>query len=209
MLIDSLPEARPSFVTFEYVAEEDRTATLANGHYTSKDVAYAFITPQGSKDRIVRKADEWLEQLQQQVREGRMPADWERAYVNAYKAWKSGLEIPVSGMSLRNWPAASPAQIKTLLDMNIRTVEELAAANEEALSRIGMGGRALKQLATEWLSSARNVGRHAEEMAALRVENAELHSAQAEANLRLAALEHQLKSLRGAAVAVEAEAEEA
>jgi predicted RecB family nuclease len=48
-----------------------------------------------------------------------------------------------------------PAQIKTLLDINVRTVEELAAANEETLNRVGMGGRALKQKAIIWLESSK------------------------------------------------------
>jgi hypothetical protein len=68
-------------------------------------------------------------------------------YQQALENYKQSRETPEQGIAIKDWPGASPAQIKTLLDINVRTVEELAAANEETLMRIGMGGRALKQKA--------------------------------------------------------------
>lgn len=170
----SIAEARPPYVAFEVRAEEDREASIKAGHYIAIDVDYALITPMGSKDRIERVAKEWLDKIQQDVVEGRMPREWANAYRDAYKAWKEGLEIPVSGTPVENWPPASPAQIKMLRQLQVRTVEDLANANEEVITRIGMGGRALKQRAVDWLAAAAGGGKLSEEMTALRAENENL-----------------------------------
>ena len=172
----AIAEARPPYVTFELRAVEDREASIAAGHFVAKDVPYAVITPQGSKDRIERVAEEWFAQLEQQSREDRFPSEWLRAFKAAFKDWQEGHEPAVNGTDVRNWPAASPAQVKALLDVKVRTVEDLAAANEETISRLGMGGRALKARAVEWLNSAASTGKQAESLAALKAENADLKS---------------------------------
>lgn len=167
-------QERPPYVTFELVAVEDRSATIANGHYASKDVVYAYITPQGSKDRVPRIADEWLTYLEDQVAQGRFDPRWLERYRAQHQAFLDGIEAPLEGTSVANWPSASPSQVKLLQAANLRTVEDLANANEEALSRIGMGGRALKAKAIEWLTAAKDTGRLAEEISALKVQNEEL-----------------------------------
>ena len=63
-------EARPPYVTFEAVAVEDRAASIEAGYYKTRDVDFAFITPQGSKDRIERNVKDWFEQLEQQCQQG-------------------------------------------------------------------------------------------------------------------------------------------
>ena len=171
-----IAEARPPYVTFEFRAEEDRAASIEAGHYVSKDVAYVLITPMGSKDRIERVAEEWLDKLRQDADEGRFPREWFQAFKGAFADWKSGRESPVEGTAFELWPPASPAQVRMLLDLRIRTVEDLAHANEEALRRIGMGGRALKQKAVDWLSAAVSGGKLAEEIGSLRQENETLRA---------------------------------
>lgn len=169
--MQEIAEARPPYVTFEYRAVEDRSAAISSGQYKAKDVAFAIITPQGSRDRIERVADEWFEHLTEQVSQGRFEPAWLEAYKASFKAWKESREPALNGTDVRNWPALSPAQCKTLLDLNVRTVEDMAAANEETLSRIGMGARALKTRAKEWLASAQDVGKVAETVAALKAQN--------------------------------------
>ena len=75
-----------------------------------------------------------------------------------------------------------------MLDAHVRTVEDLSAANEETIARIGMGGRALKDKAVSWLSAASGNGKVTEELAALRVKNEA-------AEARNIALEKQVKEL--------------
>jgi hypothetical protein len=64
--------------------------------------------------------------------------------------------------------------VKSLLDAKVRTVEDLAQANEETIAMLGMGGRALKDKAVSWLQSANSTGKVTEELAAMRVANASL-----------------------------------
>jgi len=170
----AVAEARPPFVTFEVRAEEDRDKTIETGIYSVKNVDFAIITPQGSKDRIERKVDEWFPQLEQQVREERFSSVWLDGFKSRYRIWKETNEIPENGHPIVNWPAASPAQVKTLLAGGVRTIEDLAVANEEVLARLGMGARALKNRAVEWMAAAQNGGAQAEEIAALKQQNEDL-----------------------------------
>jgi len=85
---------RPPYVQFEMRAVEDRQASIEQGHYVATDVAYALVTPAGSKDRVERVVEEWFLQLEQQVREERFPPAWFKAYKEAFAAWKEGNESP-------------------------------------------------------------------------------------------------------------------
>lgn len=187
-------DARPPFVTFEAKAEEDREATIKAGHYVPKEVVYALITPQGSKDRIERQVDEWFTQLRQSVQEDRFPREWLRHYEETYRAWKEGRQLPENGVPILTWPVLSPVQVKQLIDLNIRTVEDLSNANEETIMRIGMGGRALKEKAISWLKAAASGGKITEELASLKAqlsdqkaENAKLQSQVNELKAKVAA----------------------
>jgi len=180
---------RPAYISFELRAEEDRQATIAAGHYVPKEVEYVIITPQGSKDRTERVAADWFVKLAQDVKEQRFPQEWLTAYRSAYKDWKEGNETPLTGTPIKSWPVASPGQIAACLMANIRTVEDLAAANEESIGRVGMGGRALKQKAVEWLSASANIGKTTEEITALKQANTELKARNESLEARLLKLE--------------------
>lgn len=198
----TIAEARPPYVTFEFRAEEDRAASIEAGHYVAKDVAYALITPRGSKDRIERVATEWFAQLKADADTSRFPSEWVKGFEQMFRDWKDGREAPVNGTAVENWPALSPAQLKTLQHLHIRTVEDMAAANEETIHRLGMGGRALKQKAVDWLASAQSSGKMTEEMAALRaeLENLRERNASLEAQTReFASLAKEIQAAKAAA----------
>ena len=150
----SIAEAKAPFVQFEMRAVEDRAATLANGSYTTKDVAYSIITPAGSKDRYEKEASEWFAGLMQNVREERFPQEWLDLFTRRFEAWKKSEEMPVEGTPIKNWPVLSPSQRANCLAWHILTVEQLAAANEEVITRLGMGGRSLVQQAKDYLQAA-------------------------------------------------------
>lgn len=185
-------KARPPYVQFEFRPVEDREASVREGRYIAKDVAYAIITPQGSKDRIERNAQEWFAHLEEQVFQGRFERDWLHAFKGAYKDWLEGREPVVNGTDIRQWPVASPAQIKHMLDIKIRTVEDLAVANEETVMRLGMGGRALKDKAVQWLESAKSTGQSTEALHALRTANELLQTRNTELESRCRQLEQAL-----------------
>lgn len=162
---------RPPYVTFETRAVEDRAVSIETGHYVAKDVTFALITPAGSKDRIELEALTWLQQLERDVQNGRCNPLWLTHFKELYRAWTDGQEAPLNGTAISSWPALSPAQARTVLAANIRTVEDLAVANEAALAAIGMGGRTLKLKAEAWVASAAGPGKVGEELASLRVAN--------------------------------------
>ena len=139
--------ATAPWVEFRKVSEEDRQASVDAGTYIARDVDYAFITPAGSKDCIEKPVKEWFEQLATQVENNRFPAEWLKAFRTRYESWVESGEIPIQGTSVKNWAVASPSQIEMLLKVNVRTVEQLAVANEEVISRLGMGGRNLVEKA--------------------------------------------------------------
>lgn len=189
-------EARPPYVRFEVRAVEDREASIEAGHFVGKDVTFAIVTPTGSKDQVEREAAEWLKNIEAGVQQERIPGFWLTAYTKALEDFNNAQETPEFGTAVKDWPGASPSQVKLLIDINVRTVEELAAANEETINRIGMGGRALKQKAQAWLDSSSGQGKLSEELAQLRVANEELKTRDAEReaefikmNARLEALE--------------------
>lgn len=161
---------RPPYVAFETRAIEDRTASIEAGHYVAHDVDYVVITPAGSKDQIERIAEEWLAQIRRQAGEGKYNPVWVQHFEAVYRQWKETNTIPENGTSIKAWPLLSPAQVATVLAANIRTVEDLATANEDAIRRLGMGGRDLKTKAVAWLDSAKDAGKVAAENAALKLE---------------------------------------
>ena len=190
-----IAEARPPYVTFEYRAEEDRAASIETGHYVSKDVPFVLVTPMGSKDRHESPADEWFARREQDAAEGRFPREWLSAFKGAFAEWKAGREVPLNGTSVANWPVASPSQVKMLLDLKVRTVEDLAEANEETLNRLGMGGRTLKQKAQDWLASANDMGKVSEQLAGLRADNEALKQRNEQLEKQLREVIPQLEAL--------------
>lgn len=180
-------KARPPYVTFEQRSVVDVDASAEAGRTVYKNVDYAIITPVGGKDTVERDVEGWLEYTRRQVENNRLPGEWLGHYKAIYQAWKEGQDAPVNGLSVKMWPVATAADVSNLISANILTVEDLAAANEAALNRLGMGARALKQKAEAYLASA-DKGKLAESQAKL---VAELEAAK----LRIEALERENKML--------------
>jgi hypothetical protein len=160
-----LQEDRPAFVRFELRAREDRNKTIENGYYTTKDVEVALITPPFSKDCVEKDVTDWLTEMEDHVRNMRMPARWRDHYKASYEAWSKGQEMPVNGTPIKGWRKLSPAQEKNLLAMGVQTVEDLAQINDEGMKRYGMGALQLKNLA---IAELKDPNKLAVENAALR-----------------------------------------
>lgn len=169
---------RPAYVRFERRPMEDKPATLRAGTGTVvyKDVDFVKITPPYSKDVIEQKVTQWLLDMEMNVRNDRMPREWMDRYVAAHKAWLNGQEMPLHGTAIRGWGVVSPAQQETLIRMNILTVEDLAAVNDEGIRRIGMGGTELKHKAKAWISQHLDKGPLTLENAALKTQVSNLES---------------------------------
>jgi len=151
-----IQQARPPHVVYERRAEEDRTASIEQGRYVSRDVDYAIVTPAGSKDRVERVVADWFLMLAGEVKAERWPQAWLDQLRAGYDSWTRGQTPPESGTPLSTWPALSPAQVKNWAQIGIRTIEELAEANEETLSAYGMGSRDMKSRAGLFLENAKS-----------------------------------------------------
>lgn len=163
-----IAEDRPPYAVFEKRPVEDRAATLSNGTYTTRDVDFAIITPAGSKDRVEVEAETWFANMAQEVQNKRFPSEWFSAYKRIYKDWLEGVETPLSGTPIKTWGGCSPAQRENLITWKVFTVEDLAAANEVVIMRLGMGGRQLKQSALDFLAASSAPGKLTAEMTDMR-----------------------------------------
>jgi len=181
-------EERPAWVQFELRPIEDKPASLKSGRSISKDVEFALVTPPYSKDCFEFKAAQWFKNQEMNVRNSRIPQKWLDYWRNCYDHWKLGLDTPLNGTDIRNWPVISPAQVKNLLSANCRTIEDLAGVNEEGLKRIGMGGVALKQKAQAYISAAKDHG-------PVVMENAELKNKVTQLEGAIESLQIQIKGL--------------
>lgn len=165
-----LMQERPPFVRFTVETAEDRNASLAAGRYIARDVDMVNITPAGSKDVVIRNAEEWLADIQFRARKNppEYNPTWAEHFASSYRAFKEGNELPALGTPVRTWPVASPAQVKNLISARLMTVEDLAVANESALNMIGMGARDLKNKAIAWLEQSKGAGVVVQEVADLK-----------------------------------------
>lgn len=167
------PESRPPFVRFEYRPVEDRAATVAKGHFSTKDVAFALITRPGSKDTHEALAEEWLKTMEKKARENLVPASWPEAFKQAFERWKNNEESPVEGTPIKGWPVLGPSAQRTLLQAGFRTVEDLAAAPDPELNSIGAGAIEYRNKARTWLEQANGPGKAVERITALETQLAQ------------------------------------
>ena len=89
---------------------------------------------------------------------------------------------------MKQWPSLSRAQVENLLAAGVRTVEDVAAMNESAMQKVGLGARELKKKAVAYLET-RDANKATEMINALRVENETKDQRIASLEARLAALE--------------------
>lgn len=171
----TLIDQRPPFVRFEDRSVEDREASVAQGRLMMKSETWALIHAIGSRDVVERQVDEWFTALRAQVQRRQYPAEWLAAFERMYSEHKSGQEVTVDGTHVREWAAIDRATAQNLISASILTVEDVAAMNEEAMKRVGMNARLLKQKAADWLKMA-DKRKGAAELEQLRAKNANLEA---------------------------------
>jgi hypothetical protein len=161
-------------VRFETRPTEDREASIKAGRKVYKDVDWVIVTPSGGKDVREDLAEAWLTKIRGQAENGMYDWEWARDFQKMYEMYKEGKKMPEDGTPLRMCTTLfTPAEIENCLAVNVRTLEDLAAANEEGLGRIGMGARALKTRAQEAIKTGEGK-ESAMKVEALEVQNAEL-----------------------------------
>lgn len=190
----SLAQSKPPYVRFEYKEVEDRNASLTEGRFVSKSVPYAYITSPGSKDEMEKDAKDWLDGMKGQI--GKPGKDyigqWYDHFNTIYTNWLKGQEIPDVGTPVRTCPIFKPAEVKAILNANIRTLEDLETANEESLVRIGIGGRSIQARAREYMRAGKDVGAVSERVNELTQKLADLEARLEAKDKRIAELTAQI-----------------
>jgi hypothetical protein len=187
---------RPAYVRFERRAIEDRTVKSVDGRWPKRDVDFVLVTPPYSRDVFEQEAPAWFAQMQAEVNNNRLPEEWYDRYVKAYDKWKTGQEMPLDGEPIKGWGVLSPAQQSNLIAMNVLTVEDLAAVNDEGLRRIGMGASELRTKAKAWLAQMKDKGPLTQKMAALESENIALKASNENLERRVKELSAQVEAIQ-------------
>lgn len=165
---------QPAFAQFYTEAKHLPKASEQAGHYVAIDMDMVEVRQIGSVNSVKFKVEQWLKQNDIEVTQGRMPSEHAEKYRESYRRWKAGQELPIEGTPIKSWPVITPAQVKMVLEVGVRTVEELSELSDEGLKRIGMGAIELKNKAKAWMAASQDKGKLAQEMAALQQENSVL-----------------------------------
>lgn len=194
-----LAKARPPYIEFETRAVEKRKPAppAGTGEVFWENVDFVVVTPQGTKDRIEKEVRDWFSSLSDRVKMEMYPAEWLDKHRSAYALWQQNRDIPLEGTPIKGWPLASPAEQAKLLSINIKTVEDLANANNEAIQRIGMGAQMLKSRAENYLNAKQDTGPLVSRLEAALASLEVLTKSVADLTARNAALESQLKAKVG------------
>lgn len=160
MNLDFLPKNTLAYVAFERRVVERRgeVGTPTEGVPTQYEEDWVRITPKGTKDLVLKSVSDWFATLQQRVTMEMIPAEEFHRYQKQYEAWKAGMELPLEGTPIRGWPMLSLLQQEDCFKLHIRTVEDLANANQETIARLGMGALAMKQRAADWIVAKKDMG---------------------------------------------------
>lgn len=94
----------------------------------------------------------WFDKLKERLRDGQISQGYYDYCVKSYEAWKEKNDVPVTGLPLKEWTLITEAQKRSFISVGIVTVEELAEANEEALSMVA-GGRDCKKKAEHYMNA--------------------------------------------------------
>lgn len=154
-MLDMTTKARPPCFKFEKRAVEDREASRAAEAVIMKDEDWVVVRQLGSKDETEFPAQQWIDQMEKCSRDrpNDMPSSWVRGFKETFAAWKRGEEGQVDGTNIKNWPAATPAEIKNCERVGLRSVEDVAFMNEECMRMLGLGSRILKNKAMAFVEA--------------------------------------------------------
>ncbi|MFZ4761278.1 MAG: hypothetical protein ACOYK8_00480 [Alphaproteobacteria bacterium] len=156
---------------FYYRAVENSFVSAREGRPVFDEIEHVHILIPGDKTTEIDRPVEEVDKLR---------------WPEAYKRFQEGSEPPISGTPLQQWTALSASQVAELTALNIRTVDDLAAMNDGLLSRIGPGGRSLKEKAVSFLNAAID-----------QAETARLHAILEARDADISVLKEQLKQLMG------------
>lgn len=127
-----------AFAVFEIDAVELTAQTEAQGTPVYEEREFVVIRHPGDRTYEQREV----------VRD-----DHKKRWPREYAAFKAGIEAPLVGTPIAEWPPINKAQVLTLQYLGVRTVENLAELPDDIAQKIGTGGMTLRSKAQAWLKS--------------------------------------------------------
>ena len=137
--VDSKDTCRP---LFRMEAKQNKAKTITEGRPIFDQVPYVTIISPGDNENVpdTKVRDEHRQ---------RWPREWE--------AFEKGMEQPINGTPINQWPVLNNAQVKELQALNIYTIEEVASLADNNTQQI-TGLMTLKQQAIAHLATAKDDG---------------------------------------------------
>jgi len=127
------------FVEFFMEAVEFKAESEKEGRPVFREIPYVRIQTPGDRNNVLEvKANDHYKQ--------KFSREW--------RAFQENQTEPVSGTLLKEWPQITKSQVKEAEHFGIKTVEQLASVNDNALQRLGMGWMALRNAARTYLDLA-------------------------------------------------------
>jgi len=160
---------------------ENKRRSLEEGRPIYDDKEFVKIRFAGDKNRILEAPADDPSVRDPQTNRW---VSYKERFPRHYEAFRAGMEFHGDGTPISELPFLTEAKRAELRALNIHTAEALANLDGAALTRLGMGGRALKDQAQSYLDSAK--GSAAESR--LAKENADLKA-------RMEAMEAQIAAL--------------
>jgi hypothetical protein len=136
------------FVQFYMGVVTDQAASEAAGRLIARDSEFVRIMVPGDKNNINDRPASEIDK---------------RRFFKQYERFKAGMkdEEQLVGTRLKDWPAASRAQVLEFEFLGVKTVEQLSDLRDDVVSRMP-GSRDLKEIAKAWLGRARSTAEAAQ-----------------------------------------------
>lgn len=132
------------WVEFYQDAEQSLFQTEEKGYPVFIDKTFCRIVIPGDTQQVTVK----------EVK-GQTGEELKRRFPHQWAAFQQGIEPPVDGFPLEEWPALTRSQVETLKAQKFRTVEHIADSSDAQIQRI-MGGFELRTKAQAYLKSAKD-----------------------------------------------------
>ena len=170
--------------------EFERKFRVRNGKPAEYDIVHVYQPGESQRSKTPLMVAEVL-----RVREDGDPDNpaWLAARIRrdavlpAYEAWKKGEELPTDGTPIGAWPGITPDQAAGLKAAGLRSIEEVANANDALMSKIPLPNvRGLKELAANFLAGS---------------DRAKVAASLADKDRELAEMREQLEELRQLTIA--------
>lgn len=173
---------KPPHLRFEEGTVKDNAASLAAGRAVFKPVIRVFIRAPGDEKCEVPfiveqdgfdeagnpcKVFPWEIHLREKLHHGFKTREEYDYCMRSLNHWKATQQTLIEGTPVIEWQLLTKAEAENLRSLGILSVEQCADMNEVAMASYGMGGRAIKDKAKNWLSANTNPGKAAERISSL------------------------------------------